>query len=103
MAQQLFERADVAAGLEEVGREAVAQRVRTNWLGNPGLAYRVVDGALGHRFVERKPLRWAEARVGAASTRGRPTAEVSGSKATGESSLPASALSNVDLPALTSP
>ena len=65
MAQQLLDRADIVAGLEEVSREAVAQGVRTNWLGNPGRPCRVVDGALGNRLVEMKPLRRAEARVGA--------------------------------------
>ena len=65
VAQELLDGPEIVAGLEEVSREAVAQGVRTNWLGNPGRPCRVVDGALGNRLVEMKPLRRAEARVGA--------------------------------------
>ena len=54
---QRLNRADVVAGLKEMSRETVAQRLRTDRLGNPDLACGIVHGALEHRFVEMKPLR----------------------------------------------
>ncbi len=52
MAEQLLDGADVVAALEQVGGEAVAQRVAARPLGEPRLAHRARHRALNRRLVE---------------------------------------------------
>jgi hypothetical protein len=51
--------------LEQIGGEAVAQRVGSDGLRNPSMPRGGVNGLLQHRFVNVVPLRFAEPRVAA--------------------------------------
>ena len=69
MAEQLLHGADVVAALEQMGREAVAQRVAARALGEPRLAHRARHRALHGRLVEMMAALDAGRRVAVA--RGR--------------------------------
>ena len=66
VSEQLLDRPDVMSGHEEVGREAVAECVRADLLGDVRFPCGTSDGSLNHRFVEVVPPDDTGARVGAA-------------------------------------
>ena len=70
MAEQLLDGADVVAAFEQMGREAVAQRVTTRAFDEPRLARGPLDGALDGTPAEVVPPHHAAARISGAC-RGR--------------------------------
>ena len=54
VAEELLDGADVVAGFEEVGREAVAEGVAGRRFGEARRADRLVEGALEDGFVESR-------------------------------------------------
>ena len=56
MAKQLLDRANVVAGLEQMGGKAVAQRVGRDRLGQAGLLRCRAHGLLDHAFVQVKAI-----------------------------------------------
>jgi hypothetical protein len=55
MAQELLDRPDVVAILQQVGRKGVAEGVAADTLGNAGVGHRLLDRALQDRFVKVVP------------------------------------------------
>ncbi len=71
VAEQFLHGADVIAGFEQVGGEAVAQRVRVRRLVDPGAPRGLFDVALDGLFVDVVAADHAAARVGAVAGGGK--------------------------------
>ena len=63
VAEQLLYAADVIAGLQQVGRKGVTQRVRRGWLDDARRFNRALEIALEGLIVKMMPSAYAGARV----------------------------------------